>query len=272
MNINDAAELLGSAIKLLPQRNEKSILNQAIQKCGFGHIPFELLPKEQTKDYLSYIKQFQLDKPENMIRFLVELHFASIDSVNSGICDIQETLLNDKIAKIDTARSLMVYAFDNPKDKDEKLSECITAIMGAVHELESFIQQSCEWFHEVDNCNAFQYLLHSTLDTKKTKIKGRIITTALQSLFPAIMLLVIIGNERRANVTSFLDETDSFFDSLTQNGYISLMQRWTLEPDRNEWSSEKINNQMDHTRSISDNLKDFLTDEAECEINFEELE
>lgn len=271
MNIKDAADLLGDAMELLPKKNEKSILLQVMQKKGFGRIPFELFP-EITKDYLPYIKQFELDKPEKMIRFLVELQFASIDSVNSGIGDVQETLLNKTIAKIDTARSLMVYALDNPKDKDVMLSKCIPSIMEAANEIKREIQQSCDWFYKVDHRNEFQYFLLSKFDTQKAKEQGRIATAALRSLFSAITLLVIIGNERKSNVKSFLDETDGFFDSLSQKGYISLMQRWTSEQDRNEWSSENIKNQIEHIRSLSDDLSEFLMGEEECEIDFEDLE
>lgn len=68
-----------------------------------------------------YIEKYQLDKPENLIKFIIEIYFDSFESVIDGLGDIRVEMLGEVISQIDTAKKNLIYAYENPAYREEKL-------------------------------------------------------------------------------------------------------------------------------------------------------
>lgn len=113
MKFSKAAEWIATGIDLIPKESQKLILEMIFGDSEITDICFDIASFCSYEEVMDYINQFRLYKVENLIRFLVELHFAACDSVYSGIESIRNDLLNETIAEVIAEKRKMRIAYDN---------------------------------------------------------------------------------------------------------------------------------------------------------------
>lgn len=270
----EAARILKAAVKTISSEigntalqnfsNEMNILSSV-------SIPFELLPNQKTKDIIPYVKEFGLNKPENMIRFLVELNFASFESISDGIGSIRGDLLKSVIAKIDSAKDGIRYA--NKKDgekREQKLSECLSKLSEAQKDLEYKIKDYIGEIYQIDNRSVFSFFMRSKLDLSKVDNTVALATAGLQAYIETARLLSYIKSlSDDEDIDDFITDAKKYINDLTANKSLSLMAAYDVKKEDTYWNSDKLNAELESIQELSDELTEFFEDSYEEEVDFE---
>ena len=267
----EAAKFLKNAVKDLSGSVCENALTRYTGQIDVNpsvKIPFELLSTSKTKDIMPYVKEFRLDDPENMINFLIELHFSCFDSVNDGIGSIRGDLLDTTISAIESVKKLLKYAEKNPSEKEEKLSECISKLSDAQSDLEMKIRRYVNEIEKVDNRTGMAFFVRAKVDIGKVDANVELATAALRSYIEAANLLAFIGVKKGVDVETFLDSTERYIESLRDNKSISLMAAYDKMKDDTYWNSSNILNSVDGIRTISDELIELIED-SDDEVDLE---
>lgn len=273
-DVKDAAKILKTAVKNVDSSTGELAIKEfskSMNTIPSMKIPFDLLPNQKTKDIMPYIKEFELDDPENMIRFLVELHFASFETISEGIASVRGDLLDDTIAGINSAKKLMRYADKKTGDKrEQKLSECLSKLSDSQSKLEGKIKRYISEINEIDNRSSFSFFMKSKIDLKKVDRTVALATAALQAYFETTQLmsyLAFLSDDE--DIEQFVDDSRAFIESLTAKKSISLMAAYDVKGDNTYWNSTKLSSQLDDIESLSEELAEFFEDSDEDEVDLE---
>lgn len=204
-----------------------------------------------------YIEKYQLDKPENLIKFIIEIYFDSFESVIDGLGDIRVEMLGEVTSHIDTAKKNLIYAYENPTYREEKLRESHSALTNVTSKLEEKLRQYAGELEKINNRDGLKSLIFSPFDLTKVKNITAMAKTAVTSYFEAIFLLTIIDNSRKANGNMFIRQADIFIHELENKKYISLF----LDYDKNKsdiWNIKNMKNIIERTSLISAGFDDYV--------------
>lgn len=268
----EAAKLLKNAVRDISApvyENALSTYTNNTNLVSSLRIPFEMLPSSKTKDLMPYIKEYGLDNPENMLKFMIELHFSCFDSVNDGIGSIRGDLLDTTISAIESVKKLLKYAERNPSEKDAKLSECITKLSDAQSDLEIKIKRYIEEINKVDNRSGMAFLIRATVELGRVDKTIELATAGLQAYIEAANLLALIGVKKGVDIETFLDDTERYIESLKDNKSISLMAAYDKKKDDTYWNSTNIQSCIDGIRSITEDLLDLIEESDDDDIDLE---
>lgn len=270
MKFSKAAEWIATGIELIPKDAQKLILEKIFEDSEIVDMCFDISSFCSSEEVMDYINQFRLYKVENLVRFFVELHFAAFDSVYSGIESIRNDLLNETIAEVIAEKRKMRIAYNNQEIKDSIMYECMLNLVAAISKLEKKIITYCSEIKKIDDMGELKYTFHSVFGMDKVTENGNRATSALQLYYEAIKLIAIIGNKMEVDISSCLDDAEEFAMTLSKNGFISAMIRFTEEKYQAEWNSDRIHQQISYIKELPEGLSDIF-DEGE-EIDFENLE
>ncbi len=267
-DVRDAAKILKTAVKNVDSSTGELAIKEFSKSMNIVpsiKIPFDMLPSQKTKDIMPYIKEFELDNPENMINFLVELHFASFETISDGIASIRKDLQNRTISKIISAKKQIRYAVKKKGEKREhKIDECLSMLRNAQSDLELDIKSYISEINEVDNRSSFSFFMKSKSDLKKVDRTVALATVALQAYMEAAQILSYLaflsGDE---DIDCFVEDAKNFIESLTSHKSISLMAAYDVKRDNTYWNSEKLKAQLEDVKELSDELLEFFEDSEE---------
>lgn len=268
----EAAKLLKNAVKDISAPIYENALSTYTSNANLIpslRIPFEMIPSSKTKEIMPYIKEYGLDNPENLINFMIELHFSCFDSVNDGISNIRGDLLDTTISAIESVKKLLKYAERNQSEKEEKLSECITKLSDAQSDLEMKIRRYVSEIEKVDNRTGIAFFVRAKVDISKVDANIQLATAALRAYIEAANLLTFIGIKKGVDVETFLDSTEKYIESLRDKKSISLMAAYDIKKDDTYWNSANIQSSIDGIRSISEELIELIEDSDDEDFDLE---
>lgn len=133
-----------------------------------------------------FVKKFDLQNPENMIRFFVEANFAAIESVKESINELKVEMLNETIAKVDAAKDHIADAIENDEDAKNELEEAKNLLDLAINELIPKIKTNINGIREIDNRSGWQFFLKSKVSIKDIDTYVCCAEVALRSLVAAV--------------------------------------------------------------------------------------
>ncbi|MBE5872380.1 MAG: hypothetical protein E7294_14195 [Lachnospiraceae bacterium] len=264
-----AAKLLQMAIKDVPA-NVCQTANENMQEGrNFleTRIPFEKIAVLGVEEVLPYIKEFELDKPENLVRFLIELHFACFDSVNQGMEEVRDDLLQSVVSRIDSVKDSMKYAEKNPADCEGQVQDCILKLSDVTNDLIGKLNSYIKMIREIDERPAFVFFLKSKVDLKKVDSCMDRASMALKGYLEAVNLLAIIGTNYKKNVENYIDKAEKYIEDLSRNGNISLMLAYEKDQKGSVWNSEELHSKIQQIRTLSDGLQELYESEIDFENN-----
>lgn len=270
---NKAAKLLKSAVKGMTEPVFEKALATYTGNADIVHsseITFNILSDSEIKGIKPYIKEFGLDKPENMIRFLIELHFASFESINDGIGSIKGVLLKTTISEIESARELVVFAENNPTEKEIQLSGCISKLSDAMINLKNKIEDYVKEVRTVDDRKGIAFFVRAKFDLKKVDNAIVLATAALQAYIEAIELLDLIAVKKGGlNVQNYNEKAKNFIKSLSENGSISLMAAYDKAEDNTYWNSDNLKRRAEGIGTIPKELSELFENNKDEDDNFD---
>ncbi|MBD5159640.1 MAG: hypothetical protein HDT23_05285 [Ruminococcus sp.] len=207
------------------------------------------------------IKKYQLYKPEEAIKFIIKIYFDSFESVIDEIGNIRLEILGDVVSYIDTAKKNLIYAYENPDYKDEKLRESHSDLTSVTSKLENRIRQYISELEKIDNRNGLSGLIFSPFDLVKVNKIIKMSKIAFTSYFEAIFLLTLIDNSRNANGSIFIRQSTKFINELKLNDdkkHIELF--YNYDKDKSEiWNIRHMQGLIEKASSITESFEDYVS-------------
>lgn len=182
--------------ELMTAQNKMSAYNIGTHVFKNMEIPV-LTNDESTKEY---IKEFQLQKPENMIRFFVEANFAAFESTKESINELKLTILNETITDVSAAKDHIADAINNKEDEEKELEAAKNLLDRAINGLQSKIKENIESIRKIDSRGKWQFFL-------KSKVSLTDIDTAVSSAELALRAL-IAAVEAQRQIVAIKKRTD----------------------------------------------------------------
>lgn len=208
-----------------------------------------------------YIKEFELQKPQNMISFFVEANFSAFESIHESIDVLSLSDLANSISKVDVAKRQIDMALANPKLKDNKLLTAQDNLLEASGELERKIEINIEQIRKIDNRGKWQFFLKSAVSVEKIDTYCYIARYALDALIKAFNLQILIA-EYMGDIDinkSVLQPFDDFVDKTILSGdTCTLMHAYDKDKENGYWLN--IRKKIMEIRNENINLATYVED------------
>lgn len=249
----------------------KAIRNDRILRKFFDIVPqTDWMSKEDYEKIMLFVEEFKLDNPQNLIKWLVDLHFAGIESINEGIANIRRDLLTSEITKISSVIE-MIQDIDCYDNRDSLLKTYSDELMRVISDIEGKISNYISEIDSIDNLPRYKFFLQANFNKSKVTTSVQLAKAALQAYFEALNIQVIIANERHGiNSTyqkNYLGKRLDFIERLK----ISLVYSYDKYKDKEFWDSSKLKGRINEIKQISNKLNEYLESNSETEIeDFEE--
>lgn len=183
------------------QKSTSKIPSKAIRNYRILRKFFDIVPqtgwmsKENYEKIMLFVEKFKLDDPQNLIKWLVDLHLAGIESINEGIANIRRDLLTSEITKISSVIEMIqdIDCFDN---RDSLLKTYSDELMRVISDIEGKISNYISEIDRIDNLPRYKFFLQANFNKSKVITSIQLAKAALKAYFEALNMQVIIANER----------------------------------------------------------------------------
>ncbi len=258
------------------QKSTSKIPSNAIRNDRILRKFFDIVPqtgyisKEDYDNIMIFVEEFKLDKPQNLVKWLVDLHFAGIESINEGIANVRRDLLTSEITKI---RSVWdkIQDIDCFDDRNSLLKQYSDELMSVISNIEGKISDYIAEIDRIDNLPRYKFFLQANFNKSKVTTSVQLTKAALQAYFEALNIQALIANERHGiNSTyqkNYLGNKLDFIEKLP----ISLVYSYDRYKDEAFWNRSKLKGNINKIKEISVKLEQYLECNSETEIeDFEE--
>ena len=89
--------------------------------------------------------------------------------------------------------------------------------------------------------------------------------------FEALNLLSVISVNESSNVFNYFSGAESFIKQLERESKISLIAAYEEKGENQYWDIDKIKKQLENITNNHMDLKSFIDDSKETEVDFEDL-
>lgn len=109
-----------------------------------------------------YIEMFDLQKPENMIRFFVEGYVATIEGIYENVNDLKVQNLQIVLGEVSGAINMVKMGMDNLENvRKEKLDNAQNQLLTASGKLENLLRNYIDKLSEIDQRSRWKFFLKS---------------------------------------------------------------------------------------------------------------
>ena len=259
------------------KKTSKAVPLKARSKNRVGSkIPWQILSRvsgvtdEDLKLVIPYIKEFGLDDPRNMMKYLVDLYFAGFESINDGIASVRNDLLSSTIsrAKAITDNIKTINVFDDKNGLTKKYMDQITEVIA---DLEEKIRNYSYEIKCIDDLPRYKFFLQANFNKSKVKHNIAFTKAAIQAYIESLYIYGILSNERinsqsdKSICNDYLDRKREFLRSIKW----ALLLAYDFDKDNKFWDSESKLQEIDNIKSMSDTIEQYLIANNSCEIDFE---
>ncbi len=243
----------------------------AIKSIDLSKINVPMLTNDKTAQ--KFIKENQLYRLDNLIRFYVMAHFAQFDSVYEGIERLQEQDLINAASEVKAARRTYERGMENPDDKKHWLDAAAQELDKAFAKLEDKAMSYINGIRNIDsarNKNRFMGFLKSHGDLSKVDSNNHCARAAVNAIVEAVNLQILISAQLGTNIkNSVIRPFEEFKASVLSGDTCRLMNDYDDASDE-FWlkQPERLNNAID----TADMLNEMIEESDSEDFEFDNIE
>ena len=263
---NKLYQIIKNTVKSSTNIQNNEILNILTKKFPFSRV----ISEEEYNLIKPVIEEFGLDDPKKLIKWLVDLHFAGIESINAGIATVRKDLLSSEISKISAVREKINTTYEN----DNQLTGYMEQLIDVISDIEGKITDYIQEIDEIDNLPRYKFFLMAIFNKGKVATAIQLIKASLNAYYEALNIYIVIANQKYRNkgnegkVKKYLENKKKFINNLS----FSLLLAYDNENDESFWNKDKKKEEIDKIEKISENISEYLQSEIETEVeNFEDI-
>lgn len=205
-----------------------------------------------------YIKEFDLQRLDNLCCFFVESYYASLENISSAINGLQQENLIMVLGKIRGAKNQITIGINNPEEGREYLRQAQGAVLEACGTLEGLLQGYICRINEIDQKSKWQFFKGAKGALSKIDMNVSCARTAIEALNTAIRLQALIAIQlNQKSKAVIIEHIDDIRNILSDEG-CDLLQAYDKNKQDGYWKRvpqkfvelEKIGNTLDEYLEI----------------------
>lgn len=219
------------------------------------------------------IRDLGLQNPRNMIKFLVEAHFAQFACIYEGISDLKKLDLYNSLAKVNAAGNEYIRGLENPDDKKTFLMSAMHDLSGAFSELE--IKLMDEYIAKVrrvdkERSNAALRVVKSIFNIINVSSSTKNAKMAVNAIIETVNLQALISAELGVNISgSVIAPFESFRSRLLEENACELMDSYEKDPKEEFW--QKLPDRLNNISDAANKLEIMLETADEEDLDFDNI-
>lgn len=225
-------------------------------------IPIEKFTDDEKS--LQIMKKFGLDKPENMIRFMVESFYGALEVIQNEVLSSKLMQINEPIGTIQSAKRLYDYGIENPDDRVNKFNTAQDDLFGAVEILKRQVSTCIDSIRSIDDKPRWKFFINAkehmaTIDSNIT-----IIRLSLDAIEQAVSMQMLIADEMGKKIeSSVLRPYEEFYDSVLLSGdTCRLLQAYEFKDREHEKYFLRLSEKRNNIRVLDTAYEEYV-DELE---------
>lgn len=214
----------------------------------------------EDEDVKEYIEKFQLNKPENMIRFFLEANFAAFESTKESVNELKEIDLRNSISKVKAAESQIKDAMNDKDDEKDEFNRAKWNLDVAIQELISKIEIYVDGIRNIDNRSKWQFFLKSKVSLTDIDTYVNCAEYALQALLTAVDLQRCIAAYRKKQVPNTIDDGCKFIrEQILDGDTCLLLHAYAKDKQEEFWLKigEKCKSLIDDNNCIVEYVDEY---------------
>lgn len=215
-------------------------------------IPLEMVTNDSGT--LEIMQEFELYKPENMVKFLVESFDGAIEAIQNEIQDLKLMQIDEQIGKVHGAKGLFDYAMENPDNKKDKLNTAQDMLFPAIFTLEKYIVRFIDSTREIDNKPKWKFFVNAKEFMSTIDSNIRLIRVSLDALEEAVTMQMLIAKELGANIDgSIIQPYCNFYDkALLSRDTCRLLDAYEFQDRKKEKYFLRLGEKKQNIKKFSD--------------------
>lgn len=225
-------------------------------------IPIEKLTDDEKS--LQIMKELGLDKPENMIRFMIESFYGALEAIQSEVEALKLMQINESIGLIESAKSMFDYGVENPNDKIDKFNTAQNDLFRADGILKEQVRACIASTRSIDSKPKWKFFINAkeymaTIDSNIT-----IIRLSLDAIEQAVSMQMSIANEMDKKIeSSVLRPHEEFYDKVLLSGDTPrFLQDYEFKDRNHEGYFWGLSKKRDNIRRVNKAYEEYV-DELE---------
>ncbi len=265
--ISDIKKFIISTQKYLPE----NVVKKAVSVIPGNQTTNFRLPIFTTdRDVLKFIYEYHLDRPENMIRFFVELYFENLVYIADAFNELKELDQDKAIAYIESAKNTYQQAKESVSNerKENLIVNAQAELNRAIAILKSKVMHYINEQRKIDGMNRLVRTLKAKQIVRNIDSNNNLAKEAVRAIMSAVSLQFAISHEienDKFNKT-IIAPYDSFKSELLSNGNPLFMYDYDKDFNDGFWTNlEDIMNTVNTAAEITMDLSDYNNDNIDYE-------
>lgn len=247
-------------VDIIQKASKNTTIDVAKEDMFLRKIPFDIWAKtgiisqEEYELIKAPIEEFGLDDPKKLIKWLVDLHFAGIESINEGIVLISNDLLTNEIQKIKSMK-YKLSDFNENDNKSHWYKQYADDISDLLTNLEGKTNNYLNEIKRIDNLPRKLYFLKANFNKTKVTSSVKLGKAALEAYFESLIIYSVLANERGNNEVKkqVLDGAYKFIDGLGIDYFKAY------DKDKSPfWNKNEMLKKVKDAQRLGDMINDYL--------------
>lgn len=225
-------------------------------------IPIELFTDDEKS--LQIMKEFGLDKPDIMIRFMVESFYGAFEAIQNDVLSLKLMEINETLGRIGGAKRMYDYGVENPGDKVDKFNTAQNELWDAADILERQVSDCIASTRSIDNKPRWKFFINAKEHMATIDSNISIIRRSLDAIEQAVSMQMLIASDLGKEIeTSVLKPYEKFYDTvLLSRGTCRLLQDYEFENRKHENYFLRLPEKRNKIRVLNTAYKEYV-DELE---------
>lgn len=230
------------------------------------------LTDEDTK---KYIEELDLDNPQKLAVFLVEVGFSAVEVVIESINKIQKDKLREDLSKLNGIKQKIKHAMLS-ENSFERLTNYQDELIDLRNNLGDKMADYIQEIEQIDNMSSFERKLKAAFIRNNVDLYTKSAQLCLQAVMEITKVHIFIADYVGDNYFfTIQSDIDDFMNRHIFSGNkISVMNDWATKEDRNFWS-DKIRKEyaqiMEQHKGVSELFEDIRNVAAEQKVDLEDI-
>lgn len=189
------------------------------------------------EDTRKYIKELDLDNPQKLAIFLVEVVFSAVEVVVGSINEIQIDLMNDSLSKLKAIKQKIKHSMLS-NDSNKLLGNYQDELIDLRNALQTRVSESIQRIVRIDNMSSIERKIKAAFIRNNVDLYTKSAQICLQAVMEIAKLQIFIADYiGDNNFFTIQGDIDKFMNEVVFYGNnISLMNDWSTKENRNYWS------------------------------------
>lgn len=232
----------------------------------------ELLQISGDPEVVKFIVKNGLNRPDNMVKFLVQLHFEELECIMDRFSELEKHDLDNYTAQITEAKYKIIHGLDNPDDTKQWLDSATDVLY---HTLAALYKKTKESYIQAIRDVAAKKRLQRVFYRHKVDANNFCAKEAAEAIIAAVSIQTAIAAKLGTNINlSVIEPFNEFKSWMLSDDICALMHDYDKESNDESSFWNELPERMECVLDTKKDLDDMMasTDENESDFDFDNIE